>query len=119
MIEQWHAFQNIPFSILFYIGKNAHDNIQMISKSCSEDLWFHASDESSCHVIAKVHDTNLSKKQKMTIVKRGAQLCKQNTNKLSKQKQINVCYCYVNQLQINNESVGSVYINGITKNIIT
>lgn len=118
MIEQWHVFQNISFSILFYIGKNANDNIDMILKSDAEDLWFHVSNESSCHVIAKVHHHKLSKKQKMTVIKRGAQLCKQNTNRVSKQKQADICFCYVNQLQVNQEQIGSVFINGTHKNII-
>ena len=118
MIEQWHVFQNISHPIPYYIGKNAQDNKDMILKSNDDDIWFHAYDQSSCHIVVKLPDVCFSKKQLNTIIKRGAQLCKQNTNSLKTCENIKVTYCYVGKLQVDEYQVGSVHINGNSKTII-
>ena len=53
-----------------------------IGKGAEDDLWFHAKDVSSCHVVCEVPDDIKKKKELMYIIKIGALLCKNNTQKL-------------------------------------
>jgi len=70
--------------VVYYIGTNALDNFAVIDKGDPDDLWFHAKDVSSCHVVAKIPYTEvIDKRQLKTIIKRGALICKQNTSKLN------------------------------------
>ena len=62
----------------YRIGKNAKDNFVVIDSGAPQDIWFHARHVSSCHVLAILPQT-LDKKQLDTIVKKGADLCKENT----------------------------------------
>ena len=68
--------------ITFYIGKNQGENFATIDKGAEDDLWFHAKDVSSCHVVCEVPDDIKKKKELMYIIKIGALLCKNNTQKL-------------------------------------
>jgi predicted ribosome quality control (RQC) complex YloA/Tae2 family protein len=81
--------RNIPAlqrEIIYLVGMNAQDNFYIIDAAEPTDLWFHLSDYSSCHVIAKLPpDIQLDKKQKLQIVKQGALVCKQH----SKYKSVN------------------------------
>jgi predicted ribosome quality control (RQC) complex YloA/Tae2 family protein len=40
----------------FYIEKNQNDNFEVIDKCTSSDLWFHANNVSSCHVLCIIPD---------------------------------------------------------------
>ena len=87
-------FENIVDNVIYYIGTNASDNFAVIAIGEPTDYWFHANNVSSCHVVAKIpHDIN--KRALKTILKRGALLCKQNTNKLSKTANVEIVYCQV------------------------
>ena len=86
--------QEIVDNIIYYIGTNASDNFTVIDMGDPTDCWFHANNVSSCHVVAKIpHD--IDKRSLKTILKRGALLCKQNTNKLSKCGNVEIVYCQV------------------------
>ena len=112
MIEQWHYFQNILFPIYYQVGQNENDNIDLILQSDNDDIWFHASEYSSCHVILKMPQTYISKKQLFTIIKRGAQICKQSTNRIKTKSNIEITYCKVSQLTIDDSRTGTVHIQG-------
>ena len=84
----------IKESITFYIGKNAKDNFDVIDMGANDDIWFHAKDESSCHVIAILPD-NIDKPGIKSIIKIGAQLCKQNTKKISSLTNVEIIYTQV------------------------
>ena len=47
--------------ITYLIGKNAQDNFDIIDQSNENDIWFHAENISSCHVILKINE-NYDKK---------------------------------------------------------
>lgn len=79
-------------TIEYYIGENKHDNFEIIDMTENNDLWFHAKDESSCHVIAKIDNMRLDKKSLRQIIKQGCLLCKQYTNKLTAQKDVEFIY---------------------------
>jgi len=102
-----HTFSNIPTQIHFSIGCNARENTYLIDLANRTDIWFHAQDHPSCHVIAKMPD-KLNKKQTMTVIKMGARLCKEHTNKLKHEKAIEINYTPVKNL-IKSEKDGTVF----------
>jgi len=79
--------------IIFHIGKNETDNFDVIDKGNIEDVWFHAKDVSSCHIIGEIpEDIKSNKKMRNYIIKIGALLCKQHTNKLKSLKKVEIIY---------------------------
>ena len=83
------TFMNTSLEITYLIGENANDNFEILNKASGDDIWFHANNISSCHIIA----TNLqkcSKKERLIIIKRGAFLCKQNTSKIKSLQNIEI-----------------------------
>ena len=81
-------------TVTFYIGKNAKDNFDVIDKGSCDDIWFHANNESSSHVVAIIPD-DIVKKELKSIVQIGAQLCKQNTSKLTSLKSVEIIYTQI------------------------
>ena len=77
--------------ITFYIGKNQNENFEVIDKATNDDLWFHAADISSCHVVCQV-PTDIDKNKLRYIITTGALLCKNNTNKLKTMKNVNIIF---------------------------
>ena len=87
--------------ITFYIGQNKVDNFDIIDAAKSSDLWFHAKEESSCHVVCELPD-DIEKKQLRYIVKIGALMCKQNTPKLKSIKEVDMIYTAIKNVTKNN-----------------
>ena len=83
--------QEIKRKITFYIGKNKNENFEVIDNACNDDLWFHAKNISSCHVVCELPD-DINKKELSYIIKVGALLCKNNTNKLISLKNVEIIY---------------------------
>ena len=83
--------QGLKREVTFYIGKTQSENFEVIDKGSPDDLWFHAKDVSSCHVVCEVPE-NLNKKELAYIIKTGALLCKNNTNKLKGLKNVEIIY---------------------------
>ena len=102
--------------VVYYIGTNAEDNFAVIDKGEPTDYWFHANDISSCHVVVSIPD-DIDKKGLRTIIKRGALICKQNTNKLRTLNDVEIMYTKVKNV-IKTDIPGLVNINGSTKIII-
>ena len=97
-------FENIKKSFTFRISENENEPFKMLDDSNSNDIWFHAEKESSCHVIVSLgeyDEVDLSKKEKQTIIKRGAFLCKKNTNKLRplSAKTVSFIYCKIGNIK--------------------
>ena len=82
--------QALDREIVFYIGKNQDDNFNVIDMGNENDLWFHAKDIPSCHVVCKIPD-DVEKKDLRYIIKTGALLCKNNT-KYRNLKKSNPCF---------------------------
>jgi predicted ribosome quality control (RQC) complex YloA/Tae2 family protein len=97
--------------ITYYIGENAADNFDVIDKAESNaDLWFHASEESSCHVVAILpSSTSLDKKIYRQMVKRGALLCKQHTNKIKSVVNTPIVYAPISKVK-KGTVIGQVFI---------
>jgi predicted ribosome quality control (RQC) complex YloA/Tae2 family protein len=86
------------------ISENEGEPFKMLDLAKSNDIWFHSEKHSSCHVIVsldKDSDIDLSKKEKNTVIKRGAFLCKKNTNKLRPfpAKSLSFLYCKIGNIK--------------------
>jgi predicted ribosome quality control (RQC) complex YloA/Tae2 family protein len=108
-------FSNLGLSIDYVIGQNANENFDIIDKANSNDLWFHAKDYSSAHVISTNIDT-INKKNLKYIIKRGGLLCKQYTNKIKSMKNVEVIWTDINNVS-KTETLGTVNTHN-TKTII-
>jgi predicted ribosome quality control (RQC) complex YloA/Tae2 family protein len=89
--------QGLDREITFYIGQNQNENFDVIDMGDSEDLWFHANNISSCHVVASLPE-DIDKKDLKYIIKTGALLCKNNTNKLKTLKNIEIVYTQIKNI---------------------
>ncbi len=109
-------FNHLQREITYYIGKNDKDNFEIIDASNPNDIWFHANNISSSHVILKLSniDTNIDKKDLRQLIKKGALLCKQNTNKLNNNNIFEFIYTEIKNIE-KTDKIGCV----ITKNTKT
>jgi predicted ribosome quality control (RQC) complex YloA/Tae2 family protein len=79
-------------NISFIIGQCQSDNFAVIDAAAPDDLWFHAGgNEPSCHVIAQIPG-DIDKKDLRYIVKAGAVLCRQYTNRLKSAQNVEFIY---------------------------
>ena len=90
--------EGLQRDVEFYIGTTQYENFDVIDIGSDEDIWIHAKDSSSCHVVCKVPE-NLNKKEVKYIVKVGALLCKSNTNKLKSLKNIDFIYTMIKNIK--------------------
>jgi predicted ribosome quality control (RQC) complex YloA/Tae2 family protein len=90
--------QGLDREITFIIGKNKSENFAVIDMASENDLWFHANDISSCHVVCLLSDTYIDKKDLRYIIKTGALLCKNNTNKLKSMKNVEIIYTQIKNI---------------------
>lgn len=98
--------------IVFHIGVSAKDNFDVIDVGDSDDLWFHAKDESSCHVVAELPFRELNKKPDIikNIIEIGANLCKENTHKLANKNRVPIIYTEVKNVK-KTKTLGSVNVS--------
>lgn len=74
-------------NITYIVGQNQHENHAILDAAGPDDIWFHIHGMSSAHVIARV-PAGLSRKERGKLIKQGAILCKNNTNKVVSQRNI-------------------------------
>ena len=98
MKEESIFIQALDREILFYIGKSQKENFAVIDMGSENDLWFHAKDITSCHVVCLLSDTDIDKKDLRYIIKTGALLCKNNTNKLKSMKNVEIIYTQIKNI---------------------
>ena len=94
---KYEIFEIENIQVKFVIGKDANENTEILKNAEENDYWFHAELCSSCHVIAIVPPYSIKavKKLKSYIIKRGAIICKQNTNSLKSKKNVSIIYSKV------------------------
>jgi predicted ribosome quality control (RQC) complex YloA/Tae2 family protein len=91
-------FESLHMEIPFIIGTSKEDNFTIIDLGDpKKDIWFHARNISSCHVIAafsflEKELPKFSRMEKNKIMKKGAELVKKNTKKLQQEKKIEIIY---------------------------
>ena len=71
----------LKIDILYTVGGNAQENHDIIDAAQPDDIWFHISNQPSCHVIASMPtDRIISKPELHRILKQGALICIQHSN---------------------------------------
>jgi hypothetical protein len=90
--------QGLNRDITFNIGENKIDNFNILDISNVDDLWFHSYESSSCYVVAKIPNNIINKEMKY-IIKAGAILCKNYTNKLKKLKNVEIIYTQIKNIE--------------------
>ena len=90
--------QGLNKEIEFHIGQNKNENFDVIDMGAPDDLWFHANDVSSCHIVAK-GPKNISNKDIRYIIKIGAFLCKKYTNKLKSLHDVEIIYTKIKYVE--------------------
>jgi len=109
-------FDNLEIEITYHIGKSDSDNFQIIDRASPDDIWFHANQVSSCHVIMKMpSNEKFDNKELKTLIKKGALLCKQYTNKLASENKVEIIYTTINNIT-KTKKIGCVKANN-TKTI--
>jgi predicted ribosome quality control (RQC) complex YloA/Tae2 family protein len=94
--------------IEYKIGTCAQENHDIIDAADPEDLWFHISGCSSCHVICKIPEKVNNKKILQKIAKQGAVICKENS-KYKSYKNVKIDYTKIKYVT-KKEIPGSVII---------
>jgi len=87
------------FFIFYHVGENAEENDRLVESSQVEDIWFHAKNISSCHVVALVSELNLSRKEMNKVIRHGSLLCKQYTKKLSSIPRVEIMYTKIKNVE--------------------
>lgn len=108
--------QGLNREITFHIGQNKNENFDVINKGEPDDLWFHANEVSSCHVVAII-PKDISRKEIKYIIKAGAILCKKYTNKLKSLSDIEIIYTKIKNIE-KTECLGCVKVKNENKIII-
>lgn len=90
--------QGLNREITFHIGQNKNEIFDVIDKGDPDDLWFHANEISSCHVVANI-PSDISDKDRKYIIKAGALLCKKYTNKIKSLNDIEVVYTKIKYIE--------------------
>ena len=96
---------------VYWLGRNAQDNWDIISKAENNWLWFHLDKFPSGHVII-CKDSNMVTSEEINYA---CHLCIGNS-KYKLLKDLGVVYCEINNLVIG-EDVGSVYFKSKKKTI--
>lgn len=94
--------------IEYKVGTYAQENHDIIDAADPEDLWFHISGCSSCHVICKIPENANNKKILQKIAKQGAVICKENS-KYKSYKNVKIDYTKIKYVT-KKEIPGSVII---------
>ena len=125
---------SLKLNVIYKIGKNAENNFEILDQSNKQDVWFHVSNSSSCHVIACLKNIkfnryddelpnyydidfdSLDKKQKLQIIKQGAILCKQ-FSRLKNEKNVEIIYAKIEDVH-KTDTMGSVITSNSKKVVI-
>ena len=95
------VIDSLKREIVYFIGKSKEDNFKVIDAGNENDLWFHAKNESSCHVVCNVPE-NILKNELKYIIKVGALLCKNNTSKLKSISNVEIIYTQIKNIEKTN-----------------
>ena len=95
--------QPLNIEIEFIIGRCQEENHEVISLGNDKDMWFHANQISSCHIVALISKyPELSKKDLKYIIKQGAILCKKYTRRALNEKNFEVVYTEIKYIEKTN-----------------
>jgi len=66
---------NVEMELTVYIGKNRHNNWELIDRANENDVWFHIVDQPSRHVILSLPDQITYKQISKQTLQHCARLC--------------------------------------------
>lgn len=99
----------LNYKVNFLIGRNAQDNFDVIDEGFEDDLWFHAKDVPSCHVVCLLpNEIKLSNENIKMLIQKGAEFCKQYTKKISHLHNIPFIYAEIKNIT-KSKTAGLVY----------
>ena len=75
---------------LMYMGRDKHENEDLIRYGLPEDLWFHVDDLSSAHVYLRLKKSQKLEDVSQETIHECAQLVKANSIEGSKLKEVNI-----------------------------
>ena len=115
----------IPEGFVVYMGKDKHENEDLIKFAWREDVWFHVDNVSSAHVYLRLKEEFTSFDQiPDTVLEKMLQLTKENSIEGSKKHSVDIVITPASNLQkTSNMDVGAVsYHNNkltkIVKNVV-
>lgn len=92
-------FPELNKMISYLIGQNKRDNFDVIDEGVEDDIWFHAKNDSSCHVICILpNEIILTEQQKRLLVEKGAEICKMFTRKLISLHKVPILYTEIKNI---------------------
>lgn len=97
-----YFLDGIRREVTFYIGTNKYDNFEAIDQGKPSDIWFHAKNETSCHVVAVITD-EIKPRDMKHIIQRGAFICKNQTNKLRDKEDVEIIYTRLENVEKTDE----------------
>jgi predicted ribosome quality control (RQC) complex YloA/Tae2 family protein len=106
---QTNTFTMSDTEYTFRIGRNKHDNWNLLDASSPEDIWFHVADKSSCYVILDAPQHPKTQDQLKQLLQHGATLCKQHSSSRDEPK-VKVVYTHVRNLT-KGRHVGQVVVS--------
>ena len=109
VLEKTIFVRSVRREIVYLVGKTQYENFDIIDASGENDVWFHIEGFPSGHVIARIDDLTIDKKQKRDIVTQGAVLCKQYS-KYKSDKNVKIVYTMIKNIQ-KTEVIGQVRIS--------
>lgn len=77
---------------IFYIGKNARENWNMLNCAEGHDMWIHLKDCSSCYVIVVMKELM---EMSMDDIMYACMLCKSHSRMKNEKKKVKCCYTEV------------------------
>lgn len=93
--------------MICWIGENAQDNWDIISKANQNDIWFHLANFPSCHVILRVPDNfTIKKVSKQTLIN-CASRCKLHSKFANMSGKIKIIYTEIKNVS-KADKVGAV-----------
>ena len=108
------VFLDEPITVI--AGKDALQNQQLILDSDENDMWFHVANYPSSHLVMKIHNIKLSKKELRKVVVQGARQLKK-LSKYSSIKNLEFNYTLIKNVKITN-IIGRVTINNYKSIVI-
>lgn len=91
----------------YVIGKDAHENFDIIDDAEIYHWWFHIDGQSSGHVIAKTNEY-IDKKMLRYVIKQGSVLCKQYSRYAS-MKNVKIVYARISDVE-KTDKIGMVIV---------
>ncbi|CDF33930.1 unnamed protein product [Chondrus crispus] len=101
-------------SYLVYVGKDKHENEQLIAHGWENDVWFHVDKLSSAHVYLRLKDGETIDSIPESVLEDCVQLVKHNSIEGNKMSNVGIVYTYWSNLKKTGDmAVGQVSFHNV------